>query len=132
MCTINIHPVVCDSGQTPAAPPFTKKPGSIKGGDLIIMDVESLLAPRPGLGIACDTCAGPDYHDMCVWACARTPGCNAYSYCDKESGCGTGCKAYSKDNPQRELGMMCVINTMTGHCMRGSTTTSPTSTCSEG
>lgn len=55
---------------------------------------------------------------MCVEACARTPGCNAYSYCDKESGCGIGCKAYSKDNPQCKFGMMRVINTMTGYCMR--------------
>jgi hypothetical protein len=41
--------------------------------------------------------------DGCADACARTPGCNAWTYCGKKEGCGSGCKSFTKQHPQRKL-----------------------------
>jgi hypothetical protein len=39
----------------------------------------------------------------CADACARTPGCNAWTFCDSREGCGSSCKAYTEQNPRRKL-----------------------------
>ena len=41
----------------------------------------------------------------CADACARTPGCDAWTYCGRKEGCGSGCAAYVAKNPQRESSM---------------------------
>lgn len=40
--------------------------------------------------------------DGCADACSRTLGCNAWTYCDSEEGCGSGCQAYTREHPKRE------------------------------
>jgi hypothetical protein len=73
--------------------PFYTQPWNIKG-DVLILDVGSLSfqGNHPAFP--------PFGEEGCVDACARTPGCNAWTYCSSKEGCGSCCKAYIAQNPQ--------------------------------
>jgi hypothetical protein len=43
--------------------------------------------------------AGVTTADACAAACASLPGCNAFNWCGRAGGCGSGCKAYVKQHP---------------------------------
>lgn len=63
-------------------------------GELLVMDAGSLTFRGnhpmfPGV-------ASPS---ACATACASLPGCNAFNFCSKQAGCGSGCKAYVKQHP---------------------------------
>lgn len=72
-------------------PNFIRKNGLIKG-DLVVLSVWSLLPDAPL----------PLSETNCAAACARTPRCNAYSYCPDSDGCGSGCLQYTQEHPQSE------------------------------
>lgn len=75
--------------------PFCTQPWNIKG-DVLILDVGSLSfqGNHPAFP--------PFGEEGCADACARTPGCNAWTFCSSKDGCGSGCKAYIAQNPQCE------------------------------
>jgi len=75
--------------------PFYKQPWNIKG-DTLILDVGSLQfqGNHPMFP--------PFNEDGCADACARTPGCNAWTFCSSKEGCGSGCRAYVEKNPPCE------------------------------
>lgn len=65
--------------------PFNRREWNVKG-DVLVLDATSLM-PHPM------------FEGECNNACARTPGCNAWVYCDNEAGCGSGCAACTANNP---------------------------------
>jgi hypothetical protein len=83
------------AGQSDEAGAFSRQPWNIKG-DVLILDVGSLKfhGNHPMFP--------PFGEDGCADACARTPGCNAWTYCKKKAGCGSGCAAYVGKNPPCE------------------------------
>jgi hypothetical protein len=65
------------------------------GGDLLILDAGSMIF-RGNHPVA------PSYTtpDACARACALVPGCNAYNFCGRRDGCGSGCAAYAQRQPK--------------------------------
>lgn len=84
------------AGQQQQGWPFSKQPFNIRA-QVLILDVGSLSFQGN------HPIAPPFAEEGCADACARTPGCNAWTYCSKKEGCGSGCKAYTDKNPQREV-----------------------------
>eukprot|EP01025_Chloroclados_australasicus_P027637 TRINITY_DN2736_c0_g1_i2.p1 TRINITY_DN2736_c0_g1~~TRINITY_DN2736_c0_g1_i2.p1 ORF type:complete len:341 (+),score=24.18 TRINITY_DN2736_c0_g1_i2:88-1110(+) len=64
------------------------------GGDVLILDYFSLWYHGnhgfPGCGSP-EVCSPQECCDICK----TTPGCNAWVYCTKEEGCGSGCQEYA-------------------------------------
>lgn len=75
--------------------PFQRQQWNVQG-DVLVLDAGSMT---PG-----DSPLASPYmsDDECNNVCARTPGCNAWVYCNSEQGCGSGCKDYTKQNPSCE------------------------------
>jgi hypothetical protein len=63
-------------------------------GELLVLSAGSLTYdgnhPQPRF-----TDAG-----ACEAACASVPGCNAWTWCSKEAGCGSGCSSWVKQHPK--------------------------------
>lgn len=68
--------------------PFNRQEWNVKG-EVLILDAGSVMNSYID-------------DDSCNNACARTPGCNAWVFCNNEQGCGQGCKAHTQQNPARE------------------------------
>lgn len=74
---------------------FTNGTAAKAEGSVLVLDVGSLWQKHPAdppFGIA--TAA------ECQQRCAVLPGCTAYRFCNKQAGCGSGCKAYAAKYPQ--------------------------------
>lgn len=74
---------------------------NIDEGDVLILSAGSMryTGPHPVAPAIADAGA-------CADACGNLPGCNAWTFCSSQHGCGTGCKAWSAKYPKRE----CLFN----------------------
>jgi hypothetical protein len=77
----------------PTGQHFSSQRFNIKG-EVLILDVPSLDFHSS----TAESALPPLTQLQCAEACARVPGCTAWTYCDNPNVCGGSCKSYVDKN----------------------------------